>query len=60
VGGILFAHRVEEHVRAGGKASGAGIGEFSVFTIQKVELDVDIPDALFALPAPHVSGPAPI
>lgn len=60
VGGILFAHRVEEHVQAGGKASGDATGEVSVFTIQKIELDVDIPDALFVLPAPQSPGPAPV
>ncbi len=56
VGGILFAHRVEEHVRAGGQAE---VGA-SVFIIRKLELDVDIPDELFTLPALHSAAPAPV
>lgn len=54
VGGVRFAHRVEDRVQ--------GTEELSVFTIQKLELDVDLPDALFVAPAapaaPQAPGPA--
>ena len=56
VGGILFAHRVEERMQALGKAGGETSVEkkkaISIFTIQKLELDADVPDSLFNLPAP--------
>ncbi len=54
VGGILFAHHVEERLFVGGEAQGVP----SVVTIQKLELDLELPDALFALPA-DLSAPAP-
>jgi len=55
VGGLLFAHHVESRATAGGSGSGRP-AEVSVFSIQKLEVDLDVPDALFALPAP---SPAP-
>jgi len=60
VGGILFAHRVEERVQAVGKADGEGTAALSTFTIQKLELDGDVPDALFAMPAAATVGAAPV
>ena len=54
-GGLLFAHHVESRATAGGSGSGRP-AEVSVFSIQKLEVDLDVPDALFALPAPP---PAP-
>lgn len=55
-GGILFAHRVEERLFIGGEAQGVP----SVVTIEKLELDLDLPDALFALPAaPPAAPPGP-
>ena len=51
-GGILFAHRVEERLFIGGEAQGVP----SVVTIEKLELDLDLPDSLFTLPA---ASPAP-
>jgi outer membrane lipoprotein-sorting protein len=66
VGGLLFAHRVESRATADGPApdpaaGGSGPGrpaEVSVFTIQRLEVDGTVPDALFALPAP-TPAPAP-
>ena len=55
VGGILFAHHVEERLLVGGEAQGVP----SVVTIQKLELDLDLPDALFALPAAVAPAPPP-
>jgi outer membrane lipoprotein-sorting protein len=54
VGGLLFAHRAEERVLDGGKAG----GELSVFSVQKLELNVEVPDALFAQPVPPSAGAA--
>ena len=56
--GILFAHRVESRVRAAGDGP-EGSGEPSVFTIQKLELDVDLEDSLFAMPATTPAPEAP-
>lgn len=61
-GGVLFAHRVESRSRISGGGVPERAGEPSVFTIQKLEVDVDLPDSLFALPpaaAPAASAPAP-
>lgn len=56
-GGILFAHRSESRPRQpGGPPEGSG--EPTVFSIQRLELDVEIPDSLFALPSPP-PAPAP-
>lgn len=71
VGGLLFAHRVESRTTPAGPApdpaaGGSGSGrsaELSVFSIQKLEVDGNVPDALFALPAasptPPVATPTP-
>lgn len=67
VGGLQFAHRVESRPRAAGPgpdpAPGGSVSGRSVFIIQKLELDGDLPDALFALPSPaptpSVSAPEP-
>lgn len=63
VGGLLFAHRTESRQReTGGPADGSG--EPSIFAIQGLELDVDLPDSLFAppasdpLPPPALAAPA--
>lgn len=55
VGGILFAHRLESRLLPPGPDARKAGAALSVFTISKLELDVDIPDALFEPPA----GPAP-
>ncbi len=47
VGGILFAHHVEERLCVGGGRH----GEPTVFSIRNLELDVEISDGLFVLPA---------
>ncbi len=59
VGGILFAHRVEERVRAGAQGKSDATEETSVFTIRKIDLDVDLPDALFVLPVTQSPDSAP-
>lgn len=63
-GGILFAFRVESRARIAGGGAPESAGEPSVFTIQKLEIDVELPDSLFAAPtaaaspAPAVPAPA--
>ncbi|MEO8197717.1 MAG: hypothetical protein ABI689_13460 [Thermoanaerobaculia bacterium] len=61
-GGILFAHRTETRPRQPGGPP-EGTGEPTVFAIQRLELDVEIPDSLFALPAappgPAAAPPGP-
>ena len=56
-GGILFAHRTESRQREPGGPP-EGTGEPAVFAIQTLELDVEIPDSLFAMPTP-VAVPEP-
>ena len=66
VGGILFAHRVESRVRVAGSGGQESASEDSVFSIQKIELDVDLPDSLFEMPLPspppppQAAAPAPL
>lgn len=51
VGGLLFAHSIEQKPK--GAPSGATI------TVEKIELDVAIDDAIFAMPAkPEAAAPA--
>ena len=66
VGGLLFAHRVESRATPDKPAPDPAVGgsgpgrpaEVSVFSIQKLEVDGNVPDALFALPEPE-PAPAP-
>jgi outer membrane lipoprotein-sorting protein len=51
VEGILFAHSMEQ------KPKGAPAGQ--TITVDKVELNVDLPDSHFAMPAVTVEAPAP-
>lgn len=57
-GGVLFAHRVESRSRVSGGGAAESSGEPSVFTIQRLEVDVDLPDSLFA-PPPAAAAPPP-
>lgn len=63
VGGVLFAHRVETHFRSAGGGAAASHGETSVFTIEEITANVELPDSLFALPAatpaPGAATPSP-
>lgn len=61
VGGVLFAHRVETSFRGSGGGGAASHGEISVFTIEEIAANVELPDSLFALPpatpAPGTAAP---
>jgi outer membrane lipoprotein-sorting protein len=55
-GGLLFAHRTETLLRRPGEPAD-GIGEPSLFTIDRLEVDVEIPDERFSVPAPTAAPP---
>jgi len=57
-GGILFAHRVETRFRVAIGGAPAAFGEPSVFTIEKIATDSELPDSLFAFPLPVAPAPA--
>lgn len=57
-GGILFAHRVETRFRVAVGGAPAAFGEPSVFIIEKIATDSELPDSLFAFPLPVKPAPA--